>query len=124
VLHMVQDHDYQALYNHQIAERELFHYPPFYRMIRLTMKDHNGIKIHAAATELQTYLTHVFGRRVSAVIIPSVERVQAYYIRELTLRIEQGANITEAKRRLKEALDHVWSAKKYSTCKIIIDVDC
>lgn len=124
VLQMVGNHDYRALYDQQIAERELFHYPPFYRMIRLTMKDHNGVKIHAAATELQTYLARVFGRRVSAVIIPSVERVQAYYIRELTLRIEQGANITEAKRRLKEAIDHVWSAKKYSTSKIIIDVDC
>ena len=124
VLQMVENHDYRALYDQQIAERELFHYPPFYRMIRLTMKDHNGVKIHAAATELQTYLARIFGRRVSAVIIPSVERVQAYYIRELTLRIEQGANITEAKRRLKEAIDHVWSAKKYSTSKIIIDVDC
>lgn len=124
VLQMVENHDYRALYDQQIAERELFHYPPFYRIIRLTMKDHNGVKIHAAATELQTYLARVFGRRVSAVIIPSVERVQAYYIRELTLRIEQGANLTEAKRRLKEAIDHVWSAKKYSTSKIIIDVDC
>jgi len=124
VLQMVGNHDYRALYDQQIAERELFHYPPFYRIIRLTMKDHNGVKIHAAATELQTYLAHVFGRRVSAVIIPSVERVQAYYIRELTLRIEQGANLTEAKRRLKEAIDHVWSNKKYSTSKIIIDVDC
>ena len=124
VLKMVENHDYRALYDQQIAERELFHYPPFYRIIRLTMKDHNGVKIHAAATELQTYLARVFGRRVSAVIIPSVERVQAYYIRELTLRIEQGANITEAKRRLKEAIDHVWSNKKYSTSKIIIDVDC
>lgn len=124
VLQMVGNHDYRALYDQQIAERELFHYPPFYRMIRLTMKDHNGVKIHAAATELQTYLARIFGRRVSAVIIPSVERVQAYYIRELTLRIEQRANLTEAKRRLKEAIDHVWSAKKYSTSKIIIDVDC
>ena len=124
VLGMVQNHDYEALYQHQIAERELFHYPPFHRMIRITMRDHNSTKIQAAATQLQTYLSRIFGSRVSAVIIPSVERVQAYYIRELTLRIEQGANSTEAKRRLKEAIEYILSISSYKTIKIITDVDC
>ena len=123
VLKMVENHDYHALYEQQVAERELFHYPPFHRIIRLTMKDHNGAKIHAATTELQTYLTRIFGKRVSAVIIPSVERVQAYYIRELTLRIEQGANMPEAKRRLKEAIDYILSIPSYKNIKIIADVD-
>ena len=123
VLKMVENHDYHALYEQQVAERELFHYPPFHRIIRLTMKDHNGAKIHAATTELQTYLTRIFGKRVSAVIIPSVERVQAYYIRELTLRIEQGANMPEAKRRLKEAIDYILSIPSHKNIKIITDVD-
>ena len=123
VLQMVQVHDYLALYQHQIAERELFHYPPFHRLIRITMRDHNGAKVQAAATQLQSYLQQVFGARVSAVIIPSVERVQAYYIRELTLRIEQTANINEAKRRLKEAIAYISSISTYKNTKIIIDVD-
>ena len=54
VLQMVQGHDYLALYQHQIAERELFHYPPFHRLIRITMRDHNGAKVQAAATQLQS----------------------------------------------------------------------
>ena len=123
VLQMAQGHDYSALYQHQIAEREMFHYPPFHRLIRITMRDHNGAKVQAAATQLQSYLQQVFGARVSAVIIPSVERVQAYYIRELTLRIEQTANINEAKRRLKEAIAYISSISTYKNTKIIIDVD-
>ena len=123
VLKMVKDHDYKALYQHQIAERELFHYPPFHRLIRVTMRDHNGVKVQAAATQLQTHLMSIFGSRVSAVIIPSVERVQAYYVRELTLRIEQGANINEAKRRLKEAIDYILSVSSYKNMKVVVDVD-
>jgi hypothetical protein len=87
------------------------------------MRDHNGVKTQAAAAQLQTYLQQIFGARVSDVIIPSVERVQAYYIRELTLRIEQKANINEAKRRLKEAIEYVLSIPAYKNTKIIIDVD-
>lgn len=123
VLGMVQNHDYEALYNHQIAERKLFNYPPFYRVIRLQLRDHNGVRVHQAVTQLQGYLAKIFGPRVSGVIIPAVEKIQAYTIRELTLRIEQGANMSEAKRRLKEAIDQVWSIPSVKNVKIIIDVD-
>ena len=123
VLSMVRKHDYTALYSQQIAERKLFNYPPFYRVIRLQMRDHNGVRVHRTATQLQTYLARIFGERVSGVIIPSIERVQAYTIRELMLRIEQGANFSEAKRRLKETIDQIWSVSSNKNVKIIIDVD-
>lgn len=123
VLSMVQRHDYQALYDHQIAERQLFNYPPFYRVIRLQLKDHNGVRVHRVATDLQTYLQRIFAYRVSGVIIPSVERVQAYSIRELTIRIESSANMAEAKRRLREGIEHIFSMKSNKNTKIIIDID-
>jgi len=123
VLSITKAHDYEALYKHQVAERQLFQYPPFHRIIRLQMRDHNAVRVHKAATQLQVYLTRIFGERVSGVIVPSVERVQAYTLRELTLRIESSANINEAKRRLKEAIDHIWSIPSNKNVKIIIDVD-
>lgn len=123
VLQILQNHDYKALYDQQIAERKLFNYPPFYRVIRLQMRDHNGVRVQTVASQLQNYLQQIFGNRVSAVIAPSVERIQAYTIRELTLRIENNANITEAKRRLKLAIDHIWSISSNKNVKIIIDVD-
>lgn len=123
VLEMLCHHDYQALYLQQIEERRLFHYPPFHRIIRLTLRDHNGERVQAAAGQLQTYLTHVFAQRVSAVIIPGVEKVQAYHIRELTIRVESGANMTEAKRRIRQAIDYILSIPNYKTIRIIADVD-
>lgn len=123
VLEMLRHHDYQALYLQQIEERRLFHYPPFHRIIRLTLRDHNGERVQAAAGQLQTYLTHVFAQRVSAVIIPGVEKVQAYHIRELTIRVESGANMTEAKRRIQQAIDYILSIPNYKTIRIIADVD-
>ena len=123
VLRMVGAHDYRALYEQQIAERELFKYPPFHRLIRLQLRHAKQQQVHETATLLQAHLSRIFGTRVSAVIIPSVERVQAYYIRELTLRIEQGANIAEAKRRLNEAITYIASIASNKNVKTIIDVD-
>ena len=123
VLQMVVKHDYQELYNHQIAEREMFHYPPFHRIIRLQLRHSDSVHVQAAAIQLQMHLTKIFGARVSAVIVPSVERVQAYYMRELTLRIEHSANMDEAKRRLREAIDYISSIPSGKNVKIITDVD-
>ena len=123
VLDWVSKHDYLALYNHQIAERKMFQYPPFHRIIRLQLRHAGQQHVHATATLLQAHLSRIFGPRVSAVIIPSVERVQAYYIRELTLRVESSANIAEAKRRLKESIDYISSVPSGKNVKIIADVD-
>ena len=123
VLQMVQKHDYNAMYNHQIAEREMFLYPPFCRLIRIQLRHAKQPTVHATAVQLQECLMRIFGKRVSAVIIPSIERVQAYYTRELTLRIEQGANITEAKRRLSEAIQYISSISSNKNVKIIMDCD-
>lgn len=124
VLHFVRSHDYKALYDQQIAERNLFAYPPFHRLIRLQLRDHNGARVQHAAIQLQTYLTQVFGKRISAVITPPVDHIQAYTIRELIVRIEHGANIAEAKRRIKEAITHILSIPSNKNVKIITDVDC
>ena len=123
MLQLVKTHDYVALYNQQLTEREMFHYPPFHRIIRLQLRHAKQAQVHTTATQLQNHLARIFGRRVSAVIIPSVERVQAYYIRELTLRIEAGANIAEAKRRLNEAIEYIFSMKSNKNVKLIIDID-
>lgn len=123
VMNIVQKHDYKTLYEQQITERKTFHYPPFHRLIRLQLKDHNGVRVHSVATQLQTRLALIFGKRVSGVITPSIERIQAYTIRELILRIEAGASITEAKRRLQEAIDYIFSVPTNKNVKINIDVD-
>jgi primosomal protein N' (replication factor Y) len=123
IFQMVKEHDYNALYEAQLAERELFNYPPFCRLIRLRIRHANNIRVHEATTYLQQYLQQVFGKRVSAVIVPSVERVQAYYIREITLRIENNAPIAEAKRRLQQAITHLMANSIAKGIQITIDID-
>ncbi|MCR5050195.1 MAG: primosomal protein N' [Paludibacteraceae bacterium] len=123
VLQMVKTHDYQALYRQQIAERQLFNYPPFYRLITIAIRHSDCQRVQSTAHELQTRLRQIFGMRASEVIIPSIERIQAYYIREINLRIERSANIEEAKRRLREAIDNIFSTQANKNVKIIVDVD-
>ena len=123
VLDYVQHHDYEGLFQTQIAEREMFHYPPFYRMIVLVLKHHNMSRLECAAGVLQERLQQVFGERVSAVVVPQVSRVRNEYIREIRLRVEATANIRRAKQLLREQINDVQALPDCKGTTILADVD-
>ena len=123
VLRWVTEHDYEGLYRQQLAERKLFNYPPFHRTICVQLRHAKAETVQAAAATLQVRLRQLLGPRVSEVVVPSVERIQAYHIRELNLRIENNSRIAEAKRLLGEAIRGVAATPEYKSVKIIVNVD-
>ena len=116
-------HDYQALYNEQIAERKAFGFPPYHRMIMLTLKHRDIGRLDAASSFLQQRLQQVFGTRVSGVIVPSVARTQNMYVRQIRLTIEATANISRAKEMLREQIYFVQQQNQCKGTIILPDVD-
>ena len=123
VFEFLKAHDYEGLYQQQIAERELFKYPPYQRLIMLTLRHRDLGRLDTAATLLQQRLQQSFGERVSGVIIPSVTKVSNQWVRQIRLRVETTANIAQAKALLKE---HIRWVQQHEKCKgtiILPDVD-
>ena len=123
VFEYLKAHDYNGLYNQQIAERELFKYPPYQRLIMLTLRHRDLGRLDAAATLLQQRLQQSFGERVSGVIIPSVTKISNQWVHQIRLRVETTANIARAKALLKE---HIAFVQQHEKCKgtiILPDVD-
>ena len=116
-------HDYEGLYKQQIAERELFKYPPYQRLIMLTLRHRDLGRLDAAATLLQQRLQQSFGERISGVIIPSVTKISNQWVRQIRLRIETTANIARAKALLKEHIVFVQQQEKCKGTIILPDVD-
>ena len=116
-------HDYQGLYSEQIAERKAFGFPPYHRMIMLTLKHRDMQRLTAASDTLHQRLQQAFGNRVSGIIVPSVARTQNMYVRQIRLTIEANANIVRAKELVRE---HIGFVQQQSACKgtiILPDVD-
>ena len=123
VFEYLKAHDYNGLYNQQIAERELFKYPPYQRLIMLTLRHRDLGRLDAAATLLQQRLQQSFGERVSGVIIPSVTKISNQWVRQIRLRVETTANITRAKALLKEHIAFVQQHEKCKGAIILPNVD-
>ena len=117
------EHDYQGLFAEQIADRKAFGFPPYHRMIMLTLKHRDMQRLTTASDLLQQRLQQVFGARISGVIMPSIARTQNMHVRQIRLTIEANANIARAKEMVREQIKLVL---QHATCKGTIiqpDVD-
>ena len=123
VFEFLKAHDYEGLYQQQIAERELFKYPPYQRLIMLTLRHRDLGRLEAAATLLQQRLQQSFSERVSGVIIPSLTKISNQWVRQIRLCVETTANITQAKALLKEHITFVQQQEKCKGTIILPDVD-
>ena len=116
-------HDYQALYAEQVAERKAFGFPPYHRMIMLTLKHRDIQRLSTASDMLQQQLQKVFGTRVSGIIVPSVARTQNMYVRQIRLTIEATANIARAKEMIREQIKWVQQQNECKGTSIQPDID-
>ena len=82
-----------------------------------------GQKCLRGSVVLMEALKKVFGARVSGVITPLVSRRQNQYIRQLRLRVEQGANVQRAKQLLRAELDAFLRQTEGKGTVVAIDVD-
>ena len=123
ILQYVIDNDYAGMYASQLAEREKFRYPPFYRLIRLTLKHKSKEIVHPAAKELADYLEKIFGRRVLGPETPIISRVQNYYLENILLKIEKQASPQNVKTLLGEAINNIRKLAVYKSLQVVADVD-
>ncbi len=102
LLQHVANYNYEGMIAEQLAERELFHYPPYYRLIVIVLRSKHDAPLHTASRLYGEHLRAVFGERVLGPVTPPVSRVQTFYIRHILLKIETHANVYMVRERLEQ----------------------
>ena len=115
--------DYEGMYNRQIAERKDFKYPPFYRMIRITLRHRDYHELDRIADESAEALRSRFGNRLLGPEYPAVSRIKLMYLKQMWLKLEREISVTAAKRQMQQMLESVKAREKNKTVQIIVDVD-
>ena len=117
------DNDYLAMYESQVTDRRVFRYPPYYRLITITMKHRDPDTLNEVADRYARELRGVFATRVVGPEYPSVVRVRGLYLKNIMLRFERTEAIAQAKRIIMEMADKLKSDKHLSSLQIHFDVD-
>ena len=123
LIHQVVQNDYSAFYRSLIAERQQFHYPPYYRLVYVYLKHRHEKLVETAGIEMASRLRQWFGVRVLGPDKPVVAKVKSLAIRKLVLKFEQGLNMPEARKYLALAQQQMLQDKRYHSLQIYFDVD-
>jgi len=124
VLHYVQTHDYKKMFQFEIETRKAYQYPPFFRIINITLKHKkNNVAEEAANIMMKGLQTH-FSKFINGPAQPPVDRVRNQYLWELQIKLPKDKNwIEQCKREIQQHIAIIQNHATYKRVSIVIDVD-
>lgn len=123
IIQKVIEHNYTEFYENEILERKNFFYPPFYKIIRFTLKAKNENELNVAAKSLAELLFAVFKERVLGPEFPVIQKINNLYLKQVTLKIEREVSLQKVKERLEELIDIFFSTPSNKSIRLVVDVD-
>ena len=120
---LLKANDYVAFIRKQLEERKLFNYPPYSRLIGITLKHKNQRRLDDAALQLVIQMRKSFGDRVLGPEYPIIARIRNYYHKNVLLKIEQKGSVAEAKNILQTIIESMQHHLDFKSVRFVIDVD-
>lgn len=122
-IQQVTRHDYAGMYQEQLYERKIYQYPPYTRLIRLTLKNRDFEKLKQAAQ----WLTEVMKQHLAIPVLgpeePPIGRIRNEYIRLVLVKITQEQSLKGTKKTIQKILDSFDTVAAFKSVKVLINVD-
>jgi primosomal protein N' (replication factor Y) len=123
IIRLVLNHDYKNMFRLQIDDRKAFNYPPFSRLIKISVRHKDRALLNNFSDFLGRELKKIFGKRVLGPEFPIVSQVQLWYIKTILIKLEREKPVAKAKLLINEAIERLEKERGASALKIAIDVD-
>lgn len=115
--------DYEGMVDGQLAERQMFHYPPYYRLVYVYLKNRNETLLDLMAQTMAAKLRAIFGNRILGPDKPPVARVQTLFIRKIVLKIETKAPMAHVRELLVQVQKEMVAEDRFKSLIVYYDVD-
>ncbi len=124
VLREVIENDYPAFFTRETTERHEFSYPPYFRLIKITLKHRNPQLLNEAAKDFSKNIKSRLGHQVIGPAVPTIPRVRGQFILDFLIKMEKNTkNNVSIKKFVKESINLTKTSKGFSTIRFNVDVD-
>lgn len=123
VIERVTGNDFRGFFEQQMEERKIFKYPPYVRMIRITLRHEIPSILDGGSVFLANELRELLGSRVLGPQQPFVGKTHGKYIRQIILKIEKEISAEKVKQKLAALLDIFSQNPVYRQIRVTVDVD-
>ena len=123
IIAQVMANDYEQMVAGQLAEGQMFHYPPYCPRVYVYLKNRNEILLEQMADVMAGKLRTVFGARVLGPDKPPVGRIQTLFIKKIIVKIEYNASMGRARELLLQVQREMIEDERFKSLIVYYDVD-
>ncbi|MFV5684305.1 primosomal protein N' [Flavobacterium sp. GB2R13] len=122
-IQQVTNNDYLAMYQEQLYDRQIYKYPPYFRIIKLTLKQRDFDKLKEGAMWLYQVMSQNLTMPVLGPEEPAINRIRNEYIRTIIIKIPQNTSIANTKKTIQKILNSFEAVAQYRAIKVTLNVD-
>ncbi|MDX1477780.1 MAG: primosomal protein N' [Saprospiraceae bacterium] len=116
--------DYQSFFQRELLSRKQWLYPPFFHLIKITLKHKVKGTVVGAARLLAHRLKEHLGNRVLGPAEPGIARVRNQYLMDIGIKIERKPQASASvKKLLREQIAQLHKERGMTTVRVNVDVD-
>jgi len=123
VIKQVIENNFPQFYQSQINERQQFNYPPFTRVIELSVVSKDSNVANDICNQLGVQLKPLFGGMMLGPEFPLVAKIKDQYHKRILLKINRDYSPTQVRNILKQEIDTLQYNNKSSLYRLHIDAD-
>lgn len=122
-IQQVLSNDYLGMYKEQIYERKNFKYPPFFRLIKLTLKHRDFDRLKEGSLWFYNVLVQSLPIPVLGPEEPAINRIRNEYIRTIMIKIPTTAHLGNTKAIITKMRNSFEAIPQYRSIRVTINVD-
>ncbi|MGB1211337.1 MAG: replication restart helicase PriA [Lacinutrix venerupis] len=123
ILQQVSTNNYLDMFKEQLQERRDFKYPPFFRLIKVTLKHRDYNKVETASDWFAKSLRQVFKTNILGPEFPPVSRVRNQYLKNILIKIPQQQSLAKTKEAINKINSSFEAVGPFKGVRVIINVD-
>ena len=115
--------DYEGMLDQQLKERIEYHYPPYYRLIRMVIKHRDVEKVRIASKWIFNVLNQSYKGEILGPVFPPIARLRNRYHMQILIKIGKDQSRNELKKLIQSTIKSFESVSQFRSCKITVNVD-
>jgi primosomal protein N' (replication factor Y) len=123
IIQQVTNNDYEGMFKEQLYERKIYKYPPYFRLIKLTLKHKDFDKLKEGSVWLYQVIQQNLKIPVLGPEEPGINRIRNEYIRTIMIKIPQDYSILNTKKTIQKIMNSFEVIPQYRAIKVTVNVD-
>ena len=119
----VYHHNYKQMVEQQLEERQIFHYPPFSRLIHIDLRHKDLRTLDHAAEQFAKLLRDQFKEGVLGPEYPPLRRLKGVYHKSILLKLDRNISPAKAKEYIWKVREYVFNLPPFKSVRVVFDVD-